>query len=125
VQCASVRPPRTSPSPQQRSDARTAARYALASLWLMACDGHGRTALMGDHAPEVSKAIQARARVSGYARLPPREGVWPVGGRVTRPAGYPRGGGATSCLTRQLHLLTCTPEAYRLNFSIHQSGATI
>jgi hypothetical protein len=60
LQCASQRPARTAPSPQQRADAFKAAQYSLACMWLMACDGHGRTALMGDHAPEVSKALAAQ-----------------------------------------------------------------
>jgi len=43
-----------------------------------------------------------------YTSLPPREGVWPVGGRASgyTPSLVPPRGGATSCLPRQLHLLT-------------------
>jgi hypothetical protein len=43
-----------------------------------------------------------------YTRLPPCEGVWPVGGRASgyTPSQVPSRGGATSCLPRQLHLLT-------------------
>jgi hypothetical protein len=43
-----------------------------------------------------------------YTRLPPCEGVWPVGGRASgyTPSQVPPRGGATSCLPRQLHLLT-------------------
>jgi hypothetical protein len=52
-----------------------------------------------------------------YTSLPPREGVWPVGGRASgyTPSLVPPRGGATSCLPRQLHLLTSdrTPEPYR------------
>ena len=42
-----------------------------------------------------------------YTSLPPREGVWPVGGRASgyTPSLVPPRGGATSCLPRQLHLL--------------------
>jgi hypothetical protein len=39
---------------------------------------------------------------------PPCEGVWPADGRANTPSRVPSGGGATSCLTRQLHLLTTT-----------------
>jgi hypothetical protein len=46
-----------------------------------------------------------------YTRLPPREGVWQVGGRASgyTPSLVPPRGGATSCLPRQLHLLTVPP----------------
>ena len=49
-----------------------------------------------------------------YTSLPPREGVWPVGGRASgyTPSLVPPRGGATSCLPRQPHLLTCSEQCH-------------